>query len=127
MTNPSSHTTDTPQRAIHRYFRGHETGDPEVMRRAFHPHARLQWRKEGALEVTGLDTYLTWLPGKPATDEDRRVREVTHLHESGGVAVAEVVLDYPDVRFVDYLTMVSSESGWQITNKAFVAYPKGAE
>ena len=110
--------------AIDRYFLGHVTGDPEVMRRAFHPDARLQWYRDDAFGSATLETYLTWLPGSPAEDEERRDRSVTQLHVSGNVATAEVVLDYPDVRFVDYLTVVWTGTEWAITNKTFQAYPK---
>lgn len=94
------------------------------MRHAFHPDARLQLNRDGTFESASLETYLTWLPGTPAEDEARRSREVTHLHVSENIASAEVVLDYPAVRFVDYLTIVRVGEEWRITNKSFQAYPK---
>ena len=96
------------------------------MRLAFHPEARLQSVQACAMEWTKLETYLTWLSGTPAEDEKDRTREVTWLHVADTIAVAEVILDYPQVRFVDYLTIVLDGSEWRIANKAFKAYPKDA-
>jgi hypothetical protein len=41
-------------------------------------------------------------------------------------ATAEVELDYPSVRFVDYLTLLLVDGDWLIVNKAFKAFPKEA-
>lgn len=125
MSNQSTTTPEAGARdAIDRYFQGHVTGDPGVMRKAFHPEARLQFVRDGAFGAVPLDEYLTWLPGEPAADEADRRRTVRHLHVADNVAAAEVVLDYPTVRFVDYLTIVRTGPEWAITNKSFQAYPK---
>lgn len=113
-----------PMWPVRQYFEGHRSGEPTIMRRAFHPEARLQGRKDGTFGVTTLETYLTWLPGAPAPDEEGRSRRVTQLHIGGDVAMAEVILDYPEVRFVDYLTLGRTDDGWLITNKAFQAFAK---
>ena len=126
MSMPSTEAgLDQARAAVERYFEGHRTGDPVVMRKAFHPEARLQWFRDGEFGSAPLETYLTWLPGGPAEDETKRSREVAHLHVSGNVATAHLVLDYPEVRFVDFLTIVRTGEDWLITNKTFQAYPKG--
>lgn len=125
MSDGTSGIEAGPREAVERYFEGHVTGDPEVMRRAFHPDARLQFNREGEFGQASLETYLTWLPGQRAEDEGERRRSLERLSVSGDVAVAELELDYPAVRFVDYLTIVRTGERWLITNKVFQAYPKG--
>lgn len=125
MTEQTSQIEAGPREAVQRYFEGHITGDPDVMRQAFHTDARLQFTREGVFGQASLETYLTWLPGRPAEDEAERRRSIERLSVAGDVAVAELELDYPAVRFVDYLTIVRQGDRWLITNKVFHAYPKG--
>ena len=111
--------------AIARYFDGHATGDPSVMRHAFHERARLQFVQHGGYAEWSLDEYLARLPGRAADDEPRRTRRITAVHATDDAATAELELDYPTVRFVDYLTLLRIDGEWLIVNKAFKAHPKG--
>jgi hypothetical protein len=49
---------------------------------------------------------------------------VRDLRITGNIGVAEVELDYPRVRFVDYLCLLRLGENWPITHKVFKAYPK---
>jgi hypothetical protein len=40
---------------------------------------------------------------------------------AGDAATARVVLDYPAVRFVDYMTLLKVDGKWRIINKSFFA------
>ena len=110
--------------AIQRYFDGHATGDPSVMRQAFHESARLQFVQDGRYAEWSLDEYLARLPGRTADDESRRARRITAVHATDDAATAELELDYPTVRFVDYLTLLLINGDWVIVNKAFKALPQ---
>jgi hypothetical protein len=110
--------------AIQRYFDGHATGDPSIMRQAFHESARLQFVKEGRYAEWSLDEYLARLPGRAADDESRRTRRITAVQATDEAATAELELDYPTVQFVDYLTLLLINGEWVIVNKAFKALPK---
>jgi hypothetical protein len=110
--------------AIARYFDGHATGSPSVMREAFHESARLQFVTDRQYSVWSLDEYLGKLPGRPADDEAVRTRRIVRVQASGDMACAEVELDYPATRFVDYLTLLRIDGEWLIVNKAFQATPK---
>ena len=105
--------------AVQRYFDGHATGSPSVMRRAFHESARLQFVKDGEYSSWSLDEYLSKLPGRPADDESQRTRRIVSMWSDGTIASAEVELDYPAVRFVDHLTMLEIDGKWLIVNKTF--------
>lgn len=110
--------------AVERYFAGHRTGDPEVMRRAFHPDARVQFVQEGGYASWDLSEYLTRLSGAPAPDEDRRRRIVRDIRITENTGLAEVELDYPRVTFVDYLCLLRIGEEWTISHKVFRAYPR---
>lgn len=110
--------------AIQRYFDGHATGSASVMRRAFHDRARLQFVQEGRYAEWSLDEYVARLPGQPPDDEPHRTRRIVAVQATEDAATAEVELDYPRVRFVDYLTLLLVDGDWLIVNKAFKAFPK---
>lgn len=117
-------TADAVHAAVQRYFDGHATGSPSVMRRAFHESARLQFVQNGRYAEWSLDEYLGKLPGRPADNEEQRRRRIVSVTASGDTAAAELELDYPAVRFVDYLSLLRVDGEWLIVNKSFQAYPK---
>ncbi|HLM56224.1 MAG TPA: nuclear transport factor 2 family protein [Pyrinomonadaceae bacterium] len=61
---------------------------------------------------------------RPAADEAQRKRSVESADITGNAAVAKLALDYPEVRFTDYMTLLKIEGEWKIVNKAFYAEPK---
>jgi hypothetical protein len=109
---------------IQRYFDGHATGSASVMRRAFHQSARLQFVQDGRYAEWSLGEYLARLPGRAPDDEPRRTRRIVAVQATDDAAAVEVELDYPGVRFVDYLTLLRIDGDWFIVNKAFKAFPK---
>ena len=110
--------------AIQRYFDGHATGSASVMRKAFHESARLQFVQDGRYTEWSLAEYLARLPGHPADDESARARRIVAVQATDNAATAELELDYPSVRFVDYLTLLLVDGDWVIVNKAFKAFSK---
>ena len=116
--------SDSIRAAIQRYFDGHATGSASVMRLAFHERARLQFVQDGRYAEWSLGEYLARLPGQAPDDESNRTRRIVAVQATGDAATAEVELDYPAVRFVDYLTLLLIDGDWTIVNKAFKAFPK---
>lgn len=111
--------------AVNHYLAGHATGSPDEFRAAFHPKAMLYWNRDGAFaERTGTD-YIAGASGKPAADEAQRRRSIESLDGTGNAAMAKVVLDYPSVRFTDYLSLVKADGEWRIVNKIFNVERKG--
>lgn len=64
--------------------------------------------------------------GKPAADEEKRKdgRKIEAIDIAGNAAVGKIVLDYPNVKFVDYMTLLKINGEWKIVNKSFYAEPK---
>lgn len=111
--------------AVDHYLAGHATGRAAEFAAAFHPKAMLYWNRDGAFaERTLADFIATAATGKPAEDEAQRKRSIESLDVTGNVGMAKVVLDYPSVRFVDYLSLVKADGEWRIVNKIFQAERK---
>jgi hypothetical protein len=105
--------------AVDHYLAGHATGSPDEFRAAFHPKAMLYWNRDGAFAERTSADYIAGAPGKPAADEAQRRRSIESLDVTGNAAIAKVVLDYPSVKFTDYLSLVKADGEWRIVNKIF--------
>lgn len=114
---------DAVRAAVELYFRGHATGDGTFWKRAFHPEAKLFWVKDGAFSQRTSAEFAAGASGKPPADEAKRVRTVHLIDIAGDAAVAKVELSYPDVRFIDYLSLLKVDGKWVIVNKIFHRMP----
>ena len=112
------------RQAIEYYFQGHATGNGEHHKKAFHPEAKLFWIREGQFAQRTSAEYIAGSSGKPASDEALRKRSITMIDITGNAAVAKVVLDYPQARFTDYMSLLKIDGEWKIVNKTFVVEPK---
>lgn len=115
------------RQAIEHYFRGHATGQGEHFRKVFHPDAKLFAVRDGKYWQLTSEEYITRAPGKPAADEAQRKRTVENVDVSGNAAIAKVVLDYPQTKFTDYMSLLKIDGEWRIVNKTFYAEPKAKQ
>jgi hypothetical protein len=111
---------------LENYLRGHATGDPEFMRKAFHTEGSLIFIRDGKYTTRSFADYIAGMSGKPAPDEEKRKRWIESVDVAGNAAFGKIVLDYPTVRFVDYMTLLKINGEWKIVNKSFYAEPKAA-
>jgi hypothetical protein len=111
---------------LENYIKGHATGDPEFMRKAFHSEGNLIFIRDGKYTTRSFAEYIAGMSGKPAADEDKRKRAIESIEFAGNAAVARIVLDYPTVKFVDYMTLLKINGEWKIVNKSFFSEPKPA-
>lgn len=109
---------------LENYIKGHETGDPEYMRKAFHTEGNLIFIRDGKYSTRSFAEYIGGMSGKPAADESKRRRAIETIDVAGNAAVARIILDYPTVKFVDYMTLLKINGEWKIVNKSFYAEPK---
>jgi len=105
--------------ALQFYLDGHATGDAEIMAKAFHPSARLQYIRDGEVTIRSLESFLGGMSGQPAADESQRKRQITMVDYEGPVAVARIELDYPQVLFTDYMQLLKTGGEWKIVNKIY--------
>lgn len=111
---------------LENYLRGHATGDPEFMRKAFHTEGNLIFVRDGKYTTRSFADYVAGMSGRPAPDEDRRKRWIESVDVSGNAATGKIILDYPNGRFVDYMTLLKIGGEWKIVNKSFHFEPKAA-
>lgn len=112
------------RQALDYYVQGHATGQGEYFRKAFHTDAKLFAVRDGKYWQLTSEEYIARAPGKPADDEAQRKRSIEAIDISGNAAVAKVVLDYPQVKFTDYMSLLKMDGQWRIVNKTFYAEPK---
>lgn len=104
---------------IESYLRGHATGDPLHMRRAFLPTARIEGIREGQITSWTLDAYCDLFPGQPAADEASRQRHIDMIEVSGTAAIVKATLVHGDVTFTDYFILLKVDGDWKIANKVY--------
>jgi putative lumazine-binding protein len=107
--------------ALEHYLMGHITGDGANFRLAFRPEANLFWIREGQLATRTSEEFAAGAKGTPAPDEAQRKRRIDLIDISGNAAIAKLTLDYPDVTFTDYMSLLKIGDEWKIVNKIFYA------
>jgi hypothetical protein len=105
--------------AIEHYFRAHATGLGEHHRKVFHPEAKLFFINDGKFAQRTSEEYIAGSPGKPAADEAQRKRTIELIDITGDAAVAKLVLDYPNAKLTDYMSLLKIDGEWKIVNKVF--------
>ena len=109
---------------LENYLKGHATGNPEFMRKAFHTEGKLIFMRDGKYATRTFEEYIAGMSGKPAVDEGQRKRYIESVDVAGNAAIGKIILDYPATRFVDYMTLLKIDGEWKIVNKSFYAEPK---
>ena len=104
---------------LENYMKGHATGDPEYMRKAFHTEGKLIFMRDGKYSTRTFEEYIGGMQGKPAPDEAKRKRWIESIDISGDAAIGKIILDYPDAKFTDYMTLLKINGEWKIVNKSF--------
>lgn len=112
------------RQALNYYLQGHATGDGENFKKAFHTEAKLFWIRDGQFAQRTSAEYIAGATGKPAADEAERKRSIESIDITGNAATAKIVLDYPNARFTDYMSLLKIGDEWKIVNKIFVVEPK---
>ena len=109
--------------AINQYLRGHATGSPDEMRKAFLPTAHIEGIRDGKFVSWTVDEYVSRFNGKPAADEASRRRRIDSVHLSGTAAMAGATLVHGTTTFTDYFVLLKVNGEWKIANKVYMAAP----
>jgi Putative lumazine-binding len=103
------------------YIRAQATGDGRLLMTAFRSDAILQGAdNSGTVKLTAAQ-YARGFSGRPADDEAQRKRSFEILSVVNDAAIAIVVLDYPSVKYTDYMSLLKINGEWKIVNKTFFA------
>lgn len=122
-------TTDKQEKELAKvplenYLQAQATGNPEFIRKAFYADARIMAFRDGKLLNLSVEEFAGRFNGKAAADEASRKRTIESLEISGNAAIAKIVLDYPTVKFTDYMSLLKIDGEWKIVNKSFHAEMK---
>ncbi len=111
---------------LENYLKGHETGNAEFMKKAFHTEGKMMFVRDGKYTTRTFEEYIAGMKdGKPAADEADRKRWIESIEVSGNAAIGKIILDYPTAKFVDYMTLLKIDGEWKIVNKSFYVESKG--
>lgn len=124
MTNAQHPDADLARIPLENYLKGHATGEAEYMKKAFHTEGNLMFMRDGKYTTRSFAEYIGGMSGKPAADESKRKRWIESVHVVGNAAMAVIILDYPTVKFTDYMSLLKINGEWKIVNKSFFAEPK---
>lgn len=109
---------------LENYLKGHATGDGEYFKKAFHTEGVMMYMRDGKYTTRSFADYIAGATGKPPADESKRKRWIESVHVVGNAAMAVIILDYPSVKFTDYMSLLKINGEWKIVNKSFFAEPK---
>lgn len=106
------------------YFKAQSTGDGSHLKGMFIDEGRMMWVADNKLQMRTSADYIGGFRGQPPADEAKRKRRVVMVDVTGDAAIAKVELDFPDVTFTDYFSMLKIGGEWKIVNKSFHRQPK---
>jgi len=109
---------------LENYLKGQATGDGEYMRKAFHADAKVFSYRDGKLNQLTSAEFAARFTGKSAPDEAQRKRWIESVKITGNAGVGVIVLDYPTIKFTDYMSLLKVDGEWKIINKTFHVEPK---
>lgn len=109
---------------LENYMMGHKTGKAEYMKKAFYTEGNLMSMRDGKFTTVDFATFIGYFKGTPAKDEALRKRWIESIDVTGNVAIGKIILDYPNVKFTDYMSLLKIGDEWKIVNKAFYMEPK---
>lgn len=107
---------DSPRRAVDAYLRAGDEGGHGLLRRAFHPAARLQWTHDG--QPRSLP-QVAWWPRFEGTVNPALQRDCEELDREGGLALYRATSRWSSHRFDDFLLAAHTPEGWRIVGKVF--------
>jgi hypothetical protein len=124
FTSVSAQDSELVKVPLNNYLQAQATGNGDLIRKSFYTEARIMTFSNGKLTNLGVEEFATRFNGKAAADEAKRKRTIESIDVNGNAASARIVLDYPTIRFVDYMNLLKIDGEWKIVNKSFHAEPK---
>lgn len=106
---------------LENYIKALQTGRVDYARLAFHKDARMIGNGRNGYLSIPIEEWMKGLTGTPNADEAQRKRSFRILDLTATTGVARVELVYPDVTFIDHMTLLKVDGEWKIINKLFHA------
>ncbi len=105
-------------RAVQAYFDGVMNNDSVQLDIAFHPDAELSATMPNGRVYRAPYSQWRKFTTQPKGDATGKVNRIARVDIMGNAAVATTVLDWPRVRYVDYLSLIKTgPDEWKIVSK----------
>jgi len=109
--------------AVQAYFDAVTNNDRVATMRAFHPESFVMTSRESGLSRAPFQQWANFSSQPKSTEASQRKSKIVLIDQTGERAVAKVDLDWPDVHYVDYLSLMKFGKEWRIINKAWFGEP----
>jgi len=107
------------------YIEGTANGEPERLKRAFHPDFNLYTVSEtDSLRIRSGEAYIA---GVKAGEKSNRIGRIISIDYEKDAAIAKAEIVIPNWRiFTDYFLLLKYEGAWKIVHKSYTwtVYPK---
>ena len=111
------------KQAVQAYFDAVTDNRKTAVMRAFHPDAFIMTSRAERLSRAPFQQWGAFADDKAHPDAPERKSKIVAIDQTGARAVAKVDLDWPDVRYVDYLSLMKFGNEWRIINKVWFSEP----
>ena len=98
-------------------FAGIMQYDEALLRETFEAGANLQASLSRGLYNSEFDRWVRFTDGTPPADTTGYRNEITWIEVAGNAAVARTDLWWPNIHYVDYLSLLKIGDTWKIVNK----------
>lgn len=110
------------------YIEGTANGEPERLRKAFHPDFNLYTiTEENKLRIRSGEEYISQIKNGEKSNRIGRIISIDY-EKDAAIGKAEIII--PNWRiFTDYFLLLKYEGSWKIVQKSYtwVEYPKSEE
>lgn len=105
------------RKVVQLYFDGIIKYDEAALRKAFHPNASvIGTKKDGTTDWAPFQEWVLYTRGD-APDPTGRNNSMISIDITGNAASVKTALDWPHVKYVDYLSLLKIDGEWKIVNK----------
>ena len=103
---------------VEAYFDGMMQAKSDYLRRAFHSEARLIGiGRDGNAMIIPFDRWAQSWDGREPRDVSKYTNTIISTDIAGTAASVKTDLEWPDVHYVDYLSLLKIGGEWKIVNK----------
>ncbi|MBX2815658.1 MAG: nuclear transport factor 2 family protein [Saprospiraceae bacterium] len=100
------------------YIEGSTKGQPQRLKKAFHPDLNLYYVKDNEVKVwSGADYITDTKEGQPTGE----LGKIINIDFENDIAVAKVQIAHPDAKtpYIDYFMLAKAAGHWTIIHKMF--------
>ena len=119
--NGDSNQIAAVEKAVNYYLKGSLLGDPDVIKKAFHPDAKVQGFARGKHSVYDIPTFLGFFSkDKPGKHEIN----IVSVDIANSAASVRCEWDFGSWKYVDYLSLIKLDNEWKIVSKIYTIVKK---